>query len=76
MLWVLIRNISVKTRNLPNGYVVTAGGVQEMELNTQSKHCSAMRAKKVKVGNRLWKWAGCIMANECMKFHLPRSLDV
>ena len=29
-----------KTRNLPNGYVVTTGGAQEMELNTQTKHYS------------------------------------
>ena len=29
------------TRNLPNVYVVTAGGVQETELNAQTKHCSA-----------------------------------
>ena len=31
----------VETRNLPNGYVATAGGVQEKRLHTQTKHCSA-----------------------------------
>ena len=29
-------------KNLPNGYVMFAGGVQEMELNTQTKHPSAI----------------------------------
>ena len=29
------------TRNLPNGYVVTADGVQETELNAQIKLSSA-----------------------------------
>ena len=29
------------TRNLSNGYVTIAGAVQEMELNPQTKHCSA-----------------------------------
>ena len=33
------------TINAPNGYVVTAGGVQEMELNVQTKHCSAKQEK-------------------------------
>ena len=35
-----------KTRNSPNGYVATAGGVQEMEVNTQTKY-----DKYVKVSN-------------------------
>ena len=32
---------TIKTRNSPNGYVVIAGGIQETELNPQTKHCSA-----------------------------------
>ena len=36
---------SINTRNLLNGYVVTASGVQEMELNARTKHCSAKRGK-------------------------------
>ena len=35
------------TRYLPNGYVATAGGVQEMELNAQTKHCSARVGREV-----------------------------
>ena len=27
-------------RNFSNGFVATAGGVHEMELNAQTKHCS------------------------------------
>ena len=42
--------VFIKTRNSPNGYVATASGVQETELNTQTKHCSAKR-EKVKVSN-------------------------
>ena len=42
-----------KTRNLLNGYITTAGGVQEMELNTQTKHCSTKSEKPVKVNNSL-----------------------
>ena len=30
-----------ETRNLPNGDVETAGGVQETEVNAQTKYCSA-----------------------------------
>ena len=30
-----------KIRNSTNGHVATAGGVQEMELNELTKHCSA-----------------------------------
>ena len=33
------------TRHLPNGSVLTAIGVQEMLLNTQTKHCSAKNEK-------------------------------
>ena len=33
------------TRKSENGCVATAGGVQETELNTQTKHCSAKREK-------------------------------
>ena len=41
-----------KTRNFLNGYIATAGGVQETELNAQNnKHCSAKCEKKVKVSN-------------------------
>ena len=40
---------NIKTKNLLNGYVVTAGGVQETELNTQTKHCSAKYEKYVNV---------------------------
>ena len=31
--------------NLPNGYVMTAAGVQEMELNAQTKLCSVKHEK-------------------------------
>ena len=39
------------TRNLPNGYVATAGGVKEMELNAQTtcKYCSSIREKQLTV---------------------------
>ena len=37
-----------RTRNSPNGYVPTACDTQEMELNTQTKYCSA-KHEKVKV---------------------------
>ena len=47
----------------------TTGGVQEMELNAQTKSCSAKHEKQVKVSNGCWQWAGCIMADVCMKFH-------
>ena len=30
-----------ESRNLPNGYVATASGAQELELNARTKHCSA-----------------------------------
>ena len=33
------------TRNFPNSYVVTAGDVQEMKLNAQTKYCSAKHDK-------------------------------
>ena len=49
---------------------MTVGGVQEMELNTQTKHCSAKHKEEVKVNNSLQFWAGCIMVDVCMKFHL------
>ena len=39
-----------KKRNSRNGYIVTSGSVQEMELNAQNKHCSA-KHEKVKVSN-------------------------
>ena len=35
------------TRNSPNSYVSTAGGVQEMELNTETKHCLAKHEKYI-----------------------------
>ena len=57
------------TRNSPNGYVVTAGGVQQMELNAQTKSCSAKCEKQVKVSNAWWQWTESIMADVCMKFH-------
>ena len=63
--------------NIPvTGYVATAGGVQEMELNAQTKHCSAKSEKQVKVSNGQWQWAGYIMADVCMKFPWPIYLDV
>ena len=37
------------SRNLAKGYVVTAGGIQEMKLNIQTKYCSAKQEKQVKV---------------------------
>ena len=55
-----------RTRNLPNGYVMTAGGVQERELNQQTKHCSAKHEKEVKINNSLQHWAGCMMVDVCM----------
>ena len=63
-----IKALSI-TRNLPNGYVVTAGGVQEMELNAQIKYCSAKHEKYIMVSNGRWQWAGCIMADQCLKIH-------
>ena len=39
MLYHLIK------RNSPDGYVVMANGVQETELNSQTKHCSAKSEK-------------------------------
>ena len=54
----------VKTGNSPNGYVATA-----MEINAQTKHCSAKCEKKVKVSNSRCQWAGCTIADVCMKFH-------
>ena len=62
----------------PNGYVATAGGVQETELNAQTKHCSASvksRSRSVTV-NGSGQGAGCIIADVCMKFHWLRSLGV
>ena len=56
-------------RNSPNG-----GGDQEMELNTQTKHCSAKLENYVKVNKDPWQWAGCIMVEVCMK--LLRGLGV
>ena len=34
-----------KIRNSKNSYVATADSVQEMELNTKTKHCSAKSEK-------------------------------
>ena len=48
------------------GYVATAGGFQETELNAQTKHCSARREKLVKIRNNRWQWAGCIMVDVCL----------
>ena len=36
-------------RNSLNGYVLTAGGVQEMELNAQTKYCSGKHEMELKV---------------------------
>ena len=55
-------------RNSPNGYVETAGGAQEMELNAQTEHCSA-KCEKGKINNSLQHWARCIIVDVCMKFH-------
>ena len=43
--------------------------VLEMELNAQTKHCSAKHEKKVKVSNGQRQWARCIMADVCTNFH-------
>ena len=48
--------------------VMTAGGVHEMEQNAQTTHCSAKNEKIVNVSNSQRQWAGCIMADMCMKF--------
>ena len=32
--------------------------------------------KKVQVNNSLQHWAGCIMIDVCLKFHLPIGLGV
>ena len=42
-----------RIRNLPNDYVTTISGVQETELNAQTKHCLANLEKEVKVNNNL-----------------------
>ena len=47
-------------RNLQNGYVVTAGGVQEMEHRPNIVQPSV---KNVKVNNSLQHWAGCIIVD-------------
>ena len=58
-----------KQENSPNGYVTTAGAVQEMELNARSKQCSDKGEKQVKVSYDWWQYAGYIMTDVCMKFH-------
>ena len=50
-----------QTRNLPTEYVTTAGGVQETELNAQTKHCSACRSRSVMV-DCSWKGASWQMS--------------
>ena len=45
MIYVNITDFIMKTRNSPNDYVTTAGGVQETELNAQTTHCSDKREK-------------------------------
>ena len=55
---------------------MTAEGVHKMKLNAETKHCSAKHKKEVKVNNSLQHWAGCIMVDVCMKFHLPICLGV
>ena len=57
------------TRNLPDAYVATADGVQETELNAQTNHCSAKCENEVIDNNSLQHGAGCIMVDECVKFH-------
>ena len=51
-------------------------GVQETELNEQTKHCSAKHEKQIKVSIYTWQWAECIMVDVCMKLHKRRSLGV
>ena len=36
---------------------MTAGGVQETELNAQIKYCSAKHEKYIMVSNGRWQWA-------------------
>ena len=42
-------------------YVATPCGVQEMELKTQVKYCSAKHEKLIKVSNDRWQCTGCNM---------------
>ena len=65
-----------KTRNSPNGYVATAVGVQETELNARNKHCLAKREKEVKVKNSQQHWALRVMVKVCMKVRLPIGVGV
>ena len=37
---VIFSKRRVQTRNLPNGYAMTASDVRETELNVQTRHCS------------------------------------
>ena len=41
------------TGKMSNGYVLTADGVLEIEINAQTKHCSAKGEKEIKVNNSL-----------------------
>ena len=59
----LLNFVAKLTRNLPNVYIATASGIQEIELNAQTN------IFQPKVSNCQWQWAGCIMADVCMKFH-------
>ena len=67
--FVMVHTKNIKIRNLPAGYLATASSVQEMELNTQTKHISAKCEKQVKVSNGQWQWADCITLDVHMDFH-------
>ena len=64
-----VRDLGHQRVSQPNGYVWTAGCVQETQLNAHTKHCLVKRGKQIKVSSSQWQWAGCIMADACMKFH-------
>ena len=59
----------ITTGNSPNSYATTAGGVQETELNIQTKYCLANCENFIKIINGQCQWGGHITADVCMKFH-------
>ena len=65
----ILGNNCIKNNGSHGMAVATAGDVQEMELNAQTKYCSAKHEKQVKVSNGQLQWAGCVMVDVCMKFH-------
>ena len=41
----MVKDLTKEARNSPHGYVATAFGIQETELNAETKHWSAKREK-------------------------------